>query len=369
MGVTKQEGKNIYILKRLIDIGLAVILVGAAVFGVKSITKDFRGLERKSNNDSVISTSDKSKPDDAAIYVTEFTDNENINLGSLILVNNMFEYKGNEDDLVSVYDVREEKKSDCYTVLDKDVKVRKEAAEALDTMLKAFHDETGHSDIQVDSGYRSVKYQQEIYDASDDKEIVAEPGFSDYHTGYSVDLNVVDEDGNSLDFDGTGDFKWFAENCYKYGFIVRFPEDKTEQTGLDYRPWHFRYVGAPHAYYMKENNLCLEEYIQQLTSYNYNETHLEFENFDGKKYEIYYYPKDEGSSSTMLAVPSDKDYTVSGNNIDGFIVTSPLESSKDSSGDGSDSDTESKSGSKADDESSAAEEGGDDTAQSKKAEE
>ena len=359
MGVTTQEGKNVYVLKRLIDIGLAVILAGVALFGVRSITKDFRGLERKSNNDSVISTSDSSTPDDTEIYVTEFTDNENIYLGSLILVNGTFDYKGNEDDLVSVYDVREEKNSDFYTVLDRDVRVRKDAAEALDTMLKAFHDETGHSDIQVDSGYRSISYQQELYDASDDKENVAEPGFSDYHTGYSVDLNVVDEDGNSLDFDGTGDFEWFEQNCYKYGFIVRFPEGKSELTSLDYRPWHFRYVGVPHAYYMNENNLCLEEYIEQLRTYNYNETHLECEDFDGKKYEIYYYPKDDSASSTMLAVPSGKAYTVSGNNIDGYIVTSSLEESGDASGEGGE----------ASDSSDSVAESGDDTSQSQSAEE
>lgn len=73
----------------------------------------------------------------------------------------------------------------------------------------------------------------------------------------------MDEEGNSLDFDGTGDYKWFAENGYKYGYVVRFPEDKTQQTGLDYRPWHFRYVGIPHAYYMTQNNLCLEEYVER----------------------------------------------------------------------------------------------------------
>lgn len=339
MGTTKQEGKNIYIIKRLIDIGLAVILASAAIFGIRTITKDFKDIDTKNKNDeSIVSTSDKNKPSDTSgIYVSEITDNEKIYSGSLIVVNDETEYKGNEDDLVSIYDVREKANADYYTVLDKDVKVRKEAAEALNNMLKAFNEETGHKDIQVDSGYRSVKYQQEIYDSTEDKDTVAKPGFSDYHTGYSVDLNVVDEEGNSLDFDGTGDYKWFAENGYKYGYVVRFPEDKTQQTGLDYRPWHFRYVGIPHAYYMTQNNLCLEEYVEKLKTYNYNDSHLELENFDGKKYEVYYYPKDTNGSAdpevteldfTMLAVPSEKEYTITGNNTDGFIVTTLIDNSE-----------------------------------------
>lgn len=337
MGATKQEGKNIYVIKRLVDIGLAVILASAAVFGIKTITKDFKDIDPKNkNDDTIVSSSAGDKPSDSSgIYVTEVTDNEKIYSGPLIVVNDNNEYKGNEDDLVSMYDIREESKADYYTVLDKDVKVRKDAATALNSMIKAFSEETGHKDIQVDSGYRSVTEQQELYDSADDQSVVAKPGFSDYHTGYSVDLNVVDEEGNSLDFDGTGDYEWFAKNCYKYGYIVRFPEGKTEQTGLDYRPWHFRYVGVPHAYYMAQNNLCLEEYIDKLKTYNYNDSHLEFENFDGKKYEIYYYPKDAVNSAdaetpeldfTMLAVPSERDYTVTGNNIDGYIVTSVMDS-------------------------------------------
>lgn len=338
MGATKQEGKNIYIIKRLIDIGLAVILASAAIFGIKTITKDFKDIDPKKNDDTIVNSSDTNKPSDSSgIYVTEITGNDKINSGALIVVNDKTEYKGNEDDLVSMYDVREKAKADYYTVLDKDVKIRKDAAEALNDMLKAFNEETGHKDIMVDSGYRSVKYQQEIYDSTDDKENVAKPGFSDYHTGYSVDLNVVDEEGNSLDFDGTGDYEWFAKNCYKYGYVVRFPEGKTKQTGLDYRPWHFRYVGIPHAYYMHQNKLCLEEYIEKLKTYNYNESHLEFENFDGKKYEVYYYPKDTNGSEdsditeldfTMLAVPSEREYTITGNNTDGFIVTTVMDSTE-----------------------------------------
>ena len=63
------------------------------------------------------------------------------------------------------------------------------------------------------------------------------------------------------DYDGTGDFEWINKNCYKYGFVVRYTEEKQRLTKIQDEPWHFRYVGIPHAYYMTTNNLCLEEYI------------------------------------------------------------------------------------------------------------
>ena len=119
---------------------------------------------------------------------------------------------------------------------------------------------------------------------------------------------------------------------------------------------------------MQQNNLCLEEYVQQIQTYKYDGEHLKFDDFDGKQYEIYYYPQDENSSSTMLAVPSEKEYTVSGNNVDGYIVT-VLEGSASaddsSSTDESSKDSESKTDSSSSDESKT---DNADTAQSKKAE-
>ncbi len=58
--------------------------------------------------------------------------------------------------------------------------------------------------------------------------------------------------------------KWIEENAWKYGFILRYPEDKTELTGIQYEPWHIRYVGLPHSAIMKEKNFVLEEYMDYL---------------------------------------------------------------------------------------------------------
>lgn len=327
MGVTKQEGKKLYMIKRSVDIVLALILAAAAIYAIKTVIKDFTDINQKISVDDTISTIENSEdiPSDQSIFVSEAIDNDKIFQGPLIVVNNDTEYKGNEENLKSILSVRNDSKTNCYSVLDNNVKAKSEAASALNSMLVAFNDETGHNDIQVDSGYRSVSEQNNIYESADDKSTASKPGFSDYHTGYSIDLNVVDNEGNGLDFDGTGDYEWFEKNCYKYGFTLRFPKGKEELTGQEYRPWHFRYVGKAHASYMHENNLCLEEYIKELKTYSYDAKHLDVKDFEGKNYEIYYFTADSTTVMTSVAVPSDYEYDVSGNNSDGFIITVNLD--------------------------------------------
>ena len=319
---TKQPGQKIHNIKRAIDVVLALALVAAVIIGIKVFTSDIKDINRtKNNSESDISeTSKNSSSNDKAIFSSQIMYNEDINAGTLILINNNAEYKGNEDDLVRVYDVLEQDGTDSYTVMSADVKLRKEAADALNNMIKAFASETGHDDIVVDGGYRSVEEQQALYDAAEDKSTAAKPGCSDYHSGYSIDMGISDEEGGVQDFDGTGDYSWFEKNSYKYGYVVRFPDGKKDKTGYDYRPWHFRYVGIPHAYYMVKNGLCLEEYIEQLKTYGYEETHLVFTDDSNNEYEVYYYPADNTTDSTMIAVPSESAFTISGNNTDGFVV-------------------------------------------------
>ena len=72
------------------------------------------------------------------------------------------------------------------------------------------------------------------------------------------------------DFAASEAGKWLQENCYKFGFVLRFPEDKTDITGILYESWHFRYVGRYHATRMKELGMCLEEYVEYLMPYGYD---------------------------------------------------------------------------------------------------
>ena len=64
-------------------------------------------------------------------------------------------------------------------------------------------------------------------------------------------------------FGATKQSIWLRENCWEYGFIIRYPADKTAITGISYEPWHIRYVGTEHSIIMRNENLCLEEYIDK----------------------------------------------------------------------------------------------------------
>lgn len=93
------------------------------------------------------------------------------------------------------------------------------------------------------------------------KKSVAIPGYSEHATGLAMD--IVSEDYQDLDDKqaDTKESKWLAENCYKYGFILRYPSDKSDITGIVYEPWHYRYVGKEAAKEIMEKNITLEEYL------------------------------------------------------------------------------------------------------------
>lgn len=130
-------------------------------------------------------------------------------------------------------------------------------------------------ELFVREGYRTVQDQKDImderiqqyrdegYSRSEAKklaeEYVAEPGTSEHELGIAVDINA---DTSKCSSDAV--YTWLANNAYRYGFIKRYPEDKTEITGVNNEPWHYRYVGVDVAREMQEKELCLEEYIETL---------------------------------------------------------------------------------------------------------
>ena len=88
------------------------------------------------------------------------------------------------------------------------------------------------------------------------KRKIAPAGCSESNSGLAVDIVSA-----SNDFENTKEFQWLQDNAYKYGFVLRYPKDKEDITGVDYQPWHWRYVGEYAAGKMHEQNLCLEEYL------------------------------------------------------------------------------------------------------------
>lgn len=148
-------------------------------------------------------------------------------------------------------------------------------AKALEGMLKEARAE-GQEGISAISSYRDYAYQKELYDSRTAPYIeqygekfldywtptTAMPGHSEHQSGLCVDISTAAS--TSTTFGDTAQGKWLAENAHKFGFIVRYPENKVEITGIIYEPWHFRYVGRYHATRMYELGYCLEEYYEYL---------------------------------------------------------------------------------------------------------
>ena len=256
------------------------------------------------------------------VYENVSVSNEDVHAGDLILVNTDTAYvEENPTEIVSIYD----HKTDNYHVSGTETSLRQPALDALNQMLDAFYVATGHQDMIVISGYRTTQQQQELYDADlaetgeQTSTRVALPGHSEHESGYALDFSLY-TDGVQYDYDGTGEYAWINENCAHYGYVLRYAEDKQETPGIQAEPWHYRYVGQPHATYMMENNVCLEEYLTLLKNYTADEP-LSITNWDGEIYQVYYVATDTSTDSTYVMVPPDAKYTISGNNSDGFIVT------------------------------------------------
>lgn len=123
----------------------------------------------------------------------------------------------------------------------------------------------------INESFRTRERQQEIMDkyiagyeaqgmsheeaTQKAREIVALPGTSEHELGLALDIIA------EYDADSTATWEWLRGNCWKYGFILRYPADKEDITGISYEPWHFRYVGSPAAKEITDSGLCLEEYV------------------------------------------------------------------------------------------------------------
>lgn len=132
--------------------------------------------------------------------------------------------------------------------------------------------------IIPDSGYRSIERQQEILNfylqpnqrGDDAYNSVALPGSSEHHTGLAIDVALI-KNGEYIE-NITGDepeIRWLFENCYRFGFILRYPKGKEDITGYSYEPWHFRYVGNDAAMIISKNNITLEEYHKLVNPLKY----------------------------------------------------------------------------------------------------
>lgn len=127
--------------------------------------------------------------------------------------------------------------------------------------------------IWAQSGYRNYNTQRQLFENRVNRYIgrgysraqaeqntarwIARPGTSEHQSGLAIDFNCI-----TMAFERTAAFRWLVDNAHRYGFILRYPPGTTHITGVNYEPWHFRYVGVEHASKIWEYGVTLEEYIK-----------------------------------------------------------------------------------------------------------
>jgi len=249
-------------------------------------------------------------------YITIEMEEQEIHQGSLLLVNHdhTFEIPNNLD-LVRINDF----KTTQFRVQPDSSRLHRSVIEPLDEMMDAFITSTNNRSVVIRSAHRNYDTQRSILNRyisqmgrREALRYAALPGHSEHHTGLAFDFGVMS--GNTINaFTGTGNASWFRRNSYKYGFILRYQQSKTRITQTADEPWHYRYVGLPHSALIYQNNWCLEEFIENIRNYTYEEP-LEFE-YEDVIYGIYF------AEGTSVRIPFNTEFEISGNNIDGFIIT------------------------------------------------
>lgn len=312
---------------------LAVLLLFILIIA-SSCSKD--SSDNKGNIASTVAA--QKKPENAqsgnklfaSSEFVEVVNNDTLYSGNLILVNKDYEYafKDQEpENLTSMYEYSLNKNGKMrFAMTDSSVSVSQNFASALSNLLVDFYKTSKNDTVMLTSGYRTVDEQKELYDS--DTELTGaesikynKPGFDESHTGLSIDLGINTE--GYPQYKGTGEFEWITDNAAKYGIITRYTEGKESITNIESEPWHLRYVGVPHAEIMVQKSLCLEEYHNFLKGYSY-EKPLIFTSSNNIKYGIYFVEAEKDKTNIQIPLNENNEqysYEISGNNVDGFIVT------------------------------------------------
>ena len=151
-----------------------------------------------------------------------------------------------------------------------DITMRSDAARALEALFAAAKEEGGYT-LQAVSGYRSYGRQSSIHERKVRSvgkaaalRISAPPGCSEHQLGLAMDIACRRSPGLTEAFGQTPEGLWVAENCYRFGFIIRYKAEWEEVTGYAYEPWHIRYVGEEHAARIQEMDIPFEIYVELL---------------------------------------------------------------------------------------------------------
>jgi LAS superfamily LD-carboxypeptidase LdcB len=313
---------------------LALVLITAVI--VTAVVFIAKGIIHAVNNPKETTESTSGNTDKPTIpwnnaYVTEPYANSNIPVGSLILVNFNNQYPLadtlNNKTLTNLYNT--EGYSSHYVLPGAETFVHNSIVSPLKQLIFAMVDANAATlgsevtdRLYITGAYRDTTLQTTL-NTNNPTAYPEAPGFTEHHTGLAVDFKIM-SNGATVSL-RDAEYEWLEANCTQYGFVFRYDANKSALTGIANEPYHLRYVGIPHATYMSERGLCLEEYLELLrTSHTYDKTPLEITAGD-QEYLVYYVAADtaEGANFSSIPVPpaSEGTYTISGDNMNGFIVT------------------------------------------------
>lgn len=246
---------------------------------------------------------------------------ESVFCGSLILVNAQYPLQtyGVAPELAEVTGSRPQ------------VWMGREAAQALGALIAASRNAAPgqREEIICVSGYRSRPEQAELFDRSlkengpeFTRTYVAAPGCSEHETGLAVDLAKKQEEIDRIcpEFPREGICGVFRKLAPESGFVERYPAGSEGRTGIGAEPWHFRYVGTPHARIMAERGMVLEEYVEWLRRHELQENPFLY-CAGGKTATIGYLAVPDREEEICIGVPGNGTVSISGDNIGGVIVT------------------------------------------------
>ncbi len=321
-GRAKRQKRGGFLGSRAFLAAVTVAIYATAVVMLFVFSKDL-GINIKAEKEATVAQNVLGSP----VYPDDYTmvrkTSEEIHDGFLTLINNENACLRDGVELVNL----SESYNETYKISDLVMQANRTTVEHMNNMFSDFKKAVGDNDVIISCAYRSMALQGELYDEEVEEKgeeegakWVNKPGYSEHQSGYSFDLSLIDDEGGITEFDGEGIYGWIEKNCEKYGFIIRYPSDKTEITGIYHEPWHIRYVGEVHAGYMKEYDLCMEEYIELIKGYRVEDP-LEYRDVDMNDWQIYFVPASKSGDVTEVPIPKDRQYEISGNNIDGFIVT------------------------------------------------
>ncbi len=308
----KRQRQERIVLLAIFAVLFAIVLALIA-FGICALAARIQADQPPREQDQEGNPNENLPPQEVT-YASATQPTSAVAAGELLIVNSSHEYRfpATETALKNIYDnrVKYQDIHNTYMVANSSWKLNASALDAFNAMMLKHYELFEDGSIKISSAYRSYE------DQAGSTTSTTPAGFSDHHTGFCIAIRP--QSGGYLPSD-----HWIYQNCHKYGFVIRYPNTKSEITGVSDYEYCLRYVGVAHATYMVQNNLCLEEYVELLSKNTSTSNRLAITGADGNPYEVYYVPAGSGEITT-LQVPKNRAYTVSGDNIGGFIVTVSL---------------------------------------------